>query len=405
MHGSVNRRERTGLVLTGGGAKGAYQIGCLKALRDAGYTRFDAIAGTSVGAMNGVLLASGKLDWAEHAWRTLRARDVIGIRPRKLLLLPVWAVAWTLSEFSLGKSLRLSGAVLSPTRRALANLASPGEDGRKTWWGRIASPALSFVTLVDDWARRIFLNWIFTTNEPLAIRLRTLFTEEDATALRDADVPIYATLSCYHGRDGWVPRYVRIDKLGRQGILDTLLQSSGFPGVFPAPKFLDRHAVDGGWTDNTPAAPLLFDPDLDLDTLFVIKVDKAVAHESRRGRLAARLFGQPDADRALRPAVADWDVAEHSTGHWRAHLRHHLGMPESEIRRQIPMVPRTITVVPSRPLGDLYTGTFWFSKEKANRLVELGEEDMRAALANADRHAERESPAAFVPAVLAASPE
>ena len=69
------------------------------------------------------------------------------------------------------------------------------------------------------------------------------------------------------------------------------------------------------------------------------------------------------------------------------------------------MVPRTITVVPSRPLGDLYTGTFWFSKEKANRLVELGEEDMRAALANADRHAERESPAAFVPAVLAASPE
>ena len=43
------------LALEGGGAKGAYQIGAWKALREAG-VKIDAVAGTSVGALNGKLL-------------------------------------------------------------------------------------------------------------------------------------------------------------------------------------------------------------------------------------------------------------------------------------------------------------------------------------------------------------
>lgn len=41
-----------GLVLDGGGARGAYQIGAWKALREAG-VKIEAVAGTSVGALNG----------------------------------------------------------------------------------------------------------------------------------------------------------------------------------------------------------------------------------------------------------------------------------------------------------------------------------------------------------------
>ena len=44
-----------GIVLEGGGARGAYQIGAWKALKEAG-VKIKGIAGTSVGALNGALM-------------------------------------------------------------------------------------------------------------------------------------------------------------------------------------------------------------------------------------------------------------------------------------------------------------------------------------------------------------
>ena len=46
-----------GLVLSGGGAKGAYQVGVVKCLAKHG-VRLSAIAGTSVGALNGAVIAA-----------------------------------------------------------------------------------------------------------------------------------------------------------------------------------------------------------------------------------------------------------------------------------------------------------------------------------------------------------
>ena len=48
---------KTGLVLAGGGAKGAYQAGVMRALLVKGI-QVDAIAGASIGALNGAVLAS-----------------------------------------------------------------------------------------------------------------------------------------------------------------------------------------------------------------------------------------------------------------------------------------------------------------------------------------------------------
>lgn len=50
-------KERTALVLTGGGNRGAIQAGALLALFEHGF-RPDLIVGMSVGAINGVLLSS-----------------------------------------------------------------------------------------------------------------------------------------------------------------------------------------------------------------------------------------------------------------------------------------------------------------------------------------------------------
>ncbi len=62
--------DKLGLVLEGGGARGAYQIGVLRALFDAGY-RFDGVTGTSIGAVNGVMIAQGKFDESVELWKSL----------------------------------------------------------------------------------------------------------------------------------------------------------------------------------------------------------------------------------------------------------------------------------------------------------------------------------------------
>jgi NTE family protein len=62
----------TGLVLTGGGARAAYQVGALQALAEIsppGQLPFDVVAGISAGAINGVAIASGAEDFRGAARR------------------------------------------------------------------------------------------------------------------------------------------------------------------------------------------------------------------------------------------------------------------------------------------------------------------------------------------------
>src|SRR5678809_774211 len=57
-HAAEGERPRVGLVLSGGGARGAAHVGVLKVL-DELHVPIDAIAGTSMGAVVGGLYASG----------------------------------------------------------------------------------------------------------------------------------------------------------------------------------------------------------------------------------------------------------------------------------------------------------------------------------------------------------
>lgn len=59
-----------GLVLEGGGAKGSYQIGAYLALSEMGFN-FDAVAGTSIGAINGAFIASGEINKCIYMWENL----------------------------------------------------------------------------------------------------------------------------------------------------------------------------------------------------------------------------------------------------------------------------------------------------------------------------------------------
>lgn len=63
--------KKTALILSGGGAKGAFQAGAEKYAREEkGYT-WDIIAGVSVGALNGAMLAMEKYQRLWEIWNTI----------------------------------------------------------------------------------------------------------------------------------------------------------------------------------------------------------------------------------------------------------------------------------------------------------------------------------------------
>ena len=67
--------EKTGLVLGGGGAKGSYQMGAWKAFRELDLS-FDLIVGTSIGALNGALMAAQDFDGADRLWNTIEDKQI-----------------------------------------------------------------------------------------------------------------------------------------------------------------------------------------------------------------------------------------------------------------------------------------------------------------------------------------
>jgi NTE family protein len=80
--------ERIGLVLGGGGARGAAHVGVLKVLEENGIA-VDVIAGTSMGAIVGALYASGyRADDIEAILGRIDWADALGDQPDRTLLSP-----------------------------------------------------------------------------------------------------------------------------------------------------------------------------------------------------------------------------------------------------------------------------------------------------------------------------
>lgn len=75
--------KKYALVLEGGGARGAYQIGAYKALKEEGY-EFKAVIGTSIGAINAALIAQGDEEKLEELWRNLSFDDLINVDNNKV---------------------------------------------------------------------------------------------------------------------------------------------------------------------------------------------------------------------------------------------------------------------------------------------------------------------------------
>jgi NTE family protein len=78
MNLRLDMNKEYGVVLEGGGAKGAYQIGVLRALRELDIN-IKGVVGTSVGALNGVLVAQDDLDKAVELWQNIKYSHIINV--------------------------------------------------------------------------------------------------------------------------------------------------------------------------------------------------------------------------------------------------------------------------------------------------------------------------------------
>lgn len=73
-----------GLVLEGGGAKGSYHAGAIKAFYENGI-RFDGVMGTSIGAINGAILAQGDIEKCIGLWENFLPSQIIDVDDQKIL--------------------------------------------------------------------------------------------------------------------------------------------------------------------------------------------------------------------------------------------------------------------------------------------------------------------------------
>ena len=68
--------SETALVLGGGGAKGAYEVGVIAALEELGI-RAGSVFGVSIGALNGAMYAQGRMQDADELWNTIHLSDIV----------------------------------------------------------------------------------------------------------------------------------------------------------------------------------------------------------------------------------------------------------------------------------------------------------------------------------------
>lgn len=127
------------LILSGGGAKGAWEAGAAVALVEAGLP-IRVVAGSSAGALNAAMLADGRLDRLQAHWRSVTREQVYTLRPGVFFagLLPGWLTLLALDA---------AGSLFDPA--PLRELISSAVDVE-----RVRASPVRLLVVTTDLARR-----------------------------------------------------------------------------------------------------------------------------------------------------------------------------------------------------------------------------------------------------------
>lgn len=193
--------KRYSLVLEGGGARGAYQVGAIKALKENGY-EFDTIVGTSIGALNAAFICQGDIDKLDELWHTLSFQDLMDINNE---------LGESLVNFNL-----TSEIVNEAAKKAIDAFKAKGIDTKNI--------------------RNILEKYI------------------DEEKIRRSEIRFGLVTYCI---SDMVPQKLFIEDIPKGKLIDYLMATSNLP-VFKRQKIDDKKFLDGGAYDNC-SVEMLYD--------------------------------------------------------------------------------------------------------------------------------------------------
>jgi NTE family protein len=230
-------RPPVGLVLTGGGARSAYQIGVLLALAELlprARNPFQVIVGTSAGAVAASVLAAEAHQWRravaglERVWANFRSSQVFHVDTHHMLRA---GAHWVLALIS-------GGLVLSPPRSMLDN-----------------SPLRELLGVHVD------CNGIRRSIARGHLRAFALCATSYGTG---------SSVAFFDGVDS-IGEWSRVQRVGRRTdlTLDHLMASAAIPLLFPPIKIGEEYFGDGAMRQLHPLSPAIH---LGADRLLIIGV-------------------------------------------------------------------------------------------------------------------------------------
>lgn len=201
------KMDKLGIVLDGGGGRGAYQIGVWKYLKESKlYNSISAISGTSVGGLNSCLFALDEYNLAETIWRQKIQDKILSIDIDIKEICGKIALQFGIQNFVPGASI-ISFFTMLSTR---------GYFSRK-----------GLIEIIDEYI--------------------------DLNELSKMEFPIYAT--CVE-LPLFETRYFKLNGYDTETIKKILLATSAIPIIFPKEEIEGKYYYDGGIKDNSPITPL-----------------------------------------------------------------------------------------------------------------------------------------------------
>jgi NTE family protein len=244
------------LILSGGGARGAYETGAAVALLQ--HESFDIVCGTSIGAMNGALVAQDEADKLEQLWRSISSINLIRPAPDIEALLKVVSDLRHLSE--------------DPLTRRPAGLVRLAQD-----YGRVGPPemfmhilgALDWRPIIDALRPRASFESLKRTFVVAATNLtrgrpEAFYHFVGATAVDDAQVFADREPFCH--------------PMTESNYFDAIRASAAIPVAFPPVTISDAACaecqyVDGGVTGNAPISQAIHAGATDVTIIFMNRPD------------------------------------------------------------------------------------------------------------------------------------
>lgn len=271
-----------GLVLSGGGSKGAYQAGVYKAMEEKGLLpRIRAVAGTSIGSFNALLFTCGTIApyllWEQTNFSTL----LTYAKPNSPLI--------TLAA-------QFKDRLFRPSDLAQATAQQPVEE----------NDARGFLTL---------LNQKGLGRPMLELYKSIILQNTNADLLPNLGYPVYV---CAYDIEAHCPVYFDLTKQPKELVPEIILASSAVPHVLPPVEIDGLLYADGGVNDplypvanasNCPAAAL---STVELDQLIIIHLhEKEPADLSFFGdKPILHIYPSQPLERA--PGSGSFDMTQHT---------------------------------------------------------------------------------------------